>query len=177
MFYLISLYSNKEKLLKRAKKSIGFANKITRFFKVSLIPNEHIPQLIDKIYQVTKILRSNRKIQFSSICGALLFWFGDIFCLYFALLSFNYTPHISIVIFTYCVSKIMATISFIPGGLGVIEASMSLLLIGFGVPAPTALAAVLIFRLISFWLPIPLGLVSFLNLQRNYTKMKIKNIS
>lgn len=176
-FYLIYLYSNKQKLLNQALKIVSFAGKLTKFFKISLITNERVPQLIDKIYQVTKILFSNRKIQFTSIVGALFYWFGDIFCLYFSLLSFNYTPHLATIIFTYCVSKILSTISFIPGGLGIMEASMSLLLIGFGVPASTALAGVLIFRLISFWLPMPIGFASFLSLQKNYIKMKIKDIS
>ena len=177
LFYLIYLYFKKERLLRKALGFVSFINWWSRIFRFERIELEKVPPLVDKIYEATAILAQNRRLQFSAALGALLYWFGDIFCLYFAFLGFGYQPHLATVIFTYSIARILGTISFIPGGLGVIEASMGLIFIGFGIPAPTALAAVLVFRLISFWLPIPIGLSSFLSLQKNYIKMKLKEIS
>jgi len=175
--YLIYLYSKKWLLLKRAQRLIGVANFIARIFHLGKIEANKIPLFIDKIYEATNILAANGRLQFQAVLGALFFWFGDIFALYFTFLGFGFKPNLAIVIFTYSVVKILATVSFIPGGLGITEASMSLIFIGFGVPSATALASVLVFRFITFWLPIPIGFSSFLSLQKEYIKMKLSEIT
>jgi glycosyltransferase 2 family protein len=53
-----------------------------------------------------------------------------------------------------------------PGGLGAVEAVLAAGLTAVGIPASQAIPAVLIFRLATFWLPIPAGWVSYLALQR-----------
>ncbi|MEK7143006.1 MAG: lysylphosphatidylglycerol synthase transmembrane domain-containing protein [Patescibacteria group bacterium] len=171
--FLIYLYCHQKLLIKFLATLGRFYQWLARIFHLPNIQNHNVIDLAPKIYQATKILAQNRKYQLSAVFGALFYWFGDIFCLYFAFLGLGWPPHIAIVIFTYAAAKILSQISFIPGGLGVSEATLSLIFIGFGVPASTALAAVLIFRLISFWLPIPVGLGSFLSLQKNYIKMKV----
>lgn len=174
--YFIYLYSKRWLLLKRANRFVEILNFFANLFHRNKISLDKIPGFVDKIYEAIWILSQNIRLQITAGIGALFFWFGDIFCLYFAFLGFGYSPHLAIVIFTYAVAKIISTLSFIPGGLGITEAIMSLIFIGFGIPAPIALAAVLIFRLISFWLPIPVGFVSFLSLQRNYNKIKVEGI-
>ena len=55
-----------------------------------------------------------------------------------------------------------------PGGIGAVEAAMSAFMTAVAhVYAPVALSAVLLFRLLSFWLPIPFGWVALNYLQRN----------
>lgn len=176
-FYLIYLYFKKDQLLKKASVFAHFVNRLSPLFKFRKIEMQKIPGLVDKVYEATSILARNRRLQISAALGALFFWGGDIFCLYFAFLGFGYRPALAMVIFTYAIARILATISFIPGGVGITEASMSLIFIGFGVPAPTALAATLIFRFLTFWLPIPIGFFSFLSLQKEYIKMKLREIT
>ena len=53
-----------------------------------------------------------------------------------------------------------------PGGLGGVEAVMAAGLTAIGIPAHQAIAAVLLFRMATFWLPIPLGWISYEVLQR-----------
>ena len=53
-----------------------------------------------------------------------------------------------------------------PGGIGGVEAVLGAGLTAIGIPAHEAFAAVLLFRLATFWLPIPFGWVSFQVLQR-----------
>jgi uncharacterized protein (TIRG00374 family) len=54
-----------------------------------------------------------------------------------------------------------------PGGLGAIEAALTAGLTAAGLPGSEALSAVLVFRLITFWLPIPIGWVALGYLQRH----------
>ena len=59
----------------------------------------------------------------------------------------------------------LAAIPVTPGGLGVVETVLTSSLIGFGTPRGVAILGVLSYRLINFWLPIPLGGVAFLSLR------------
>ena len=52
-----------------------------------------------------------------------------------------------------------------PGGLGVIEGVLISTLSGFGVPNSQAILAVLAYRLVNFWLPIPLGGAAYASVQ------------
>jgi glycosyltransferase 2 family protein len=53
-----------------------------------------------------------------------------------------------------------------PGGLGAVEAALTAGLTAAGVPAGEAFSAVILFRLITFWLPIPVGWYAWRHLQR-----------
>jgi glycosyltransferase 2 family protein len=53
-----------------------------------------------------------------------------------------------------------------PGGIGGVEAVMAAGLTAIGIPAHEAIPAVLLFRMATFWLPIPAGWISYVLLQR-----------
>ena len=58
-----------------------------------------------------------------------------------------------------------------PGGLGFVEAGLVGLLVLAGVDAATATVATLSYRLISYWVPLPVGLVAYvLASHRNWSK-------
>jgi hypothetical protein len=48
-----------------------------------------------------------------------------------------------------------------PGGLGGVEGAMALALMGVGVRHPLALAAVLVYRFISFWMVVSVGWLAY----------------
>lgn len=60
----------------------------------------------------------------------------------------------------YNISILAGAISFIPGGIGVTEASISILLVGIGMDLPLAVLASIIVRGMTLWFAIILGLVS-----------------
>ena len=53
-----------------------------------------------------------------------------------------------------------------PGGVGAVDAGMIGAFVLFGIPEETVFPAILIYRLIAFWLPIPPGIVAFLQLRK-----------
>jgi len=53
-----------------------------------------------------------------------------------------------------------------PGGIGGVEAVLAAGLTAVGIPAHEAIPAVLLFRVATFWLPIPAGWIAYLLLQR-----------
>jgi uncharacterized protein (TIRG00374 family) len=65
----------------------------------------------------------------------------------------------------YGLANVLAAIPLTPGGLGVIEATLTSVLVGFGTSRAVATLGVVCYRLVNFWLPIPLGGLTYLSLQ------------
>jgi uncharacterized membrane protein YbhN (UPF0104 family) len=64
------------------------------------------------------------------------------------------------VLAVFGVSQLAGGLPGMPGGMGVIEGALVLTLAAYGFPAATTLAPVLIFRVISYWLPAALGFLA-----------------
>jgi uncharacterized protein (TIRG00374 family) len=78
-----------------------------------------------------------------------------------ALVAFGAHARPSEVLLAYVVAQAFAIIPITPGGVGFVDAGLTTLLVLVGVPADTALIATLLYRLFSFWLPIPIGVVAW----------------
>jgi uncharacterized protein (TIRG00374 family) len=74
-----------------------------------------------------------------------------------ALVAFGARARPSEVLLAYVVAQALALIPITPGGLGFVESGLTAFLVLIGVSADTALIATLLYRLVSFWLPIPVG--------------------
>lgn len=71
------------------------------------------------------------------------------------------------VLAAYGLGLIASTFVVLPGGGGAVEAALTLALGAQGVPGGAALSAALLFRLLSFWMLLPIGLVLYRYLTRN----------
>jgi uncharacterized membrane protein YbhN (UPF0104 family) len=65
----------------------------------------------------------------------------------------------------YALAGVLGVLPLTPGGIGIVEGVLVPSLIGFGAPPEVALVGVLGWRLVSFWLPIPVGALSWLSLR------------
>jgi uncharacterized membrane protein YbhN (UPF0104 family) len=77
-------------------------------------------------------------------------------------------PNPSLVILAYSGAVLLALIPFTPGGLGFVEAGLTGLLTLAGASAHQAVVATLAYRLLVFWLPLPLGGIAYLLHRRRY---------
>lgn len=66
----------------------------------------------------------------------------------------------------YSAGQLAAIIPFAPGGLGVMEGSLTLALVAYGGTGQSTLAAVLLYRLVTYWSLLPVGLAAHLVLRR-----------
>jgi uncharacterized protein (TIRG00374 family) len=64
-------------------------------------------------------------------------------------------------------TSLLSGIVPVPGGIGVTEATTTTLLVAMGIPQSPALAATLMFRIITFYLPPAWGVLSMRALKRN----------
>ncbi|HUZ21036.1 MAG TPA: lysylphosphatidylglycerol synthase transmembrane domain-containing protein [Acidimicrobiales bacterium] len=65
----------------------------------------------------------------------------------------------------YGIANVLAVLPITPGGLGVIDASAPALLVSFGLTKYTAYLGVIGWRLVNFWLPIPVGAAAYISLK------------
>jgi uncharacterized protein (TIRG00374 family) len=97
--------------------------------------------------------------------GRLGFDYG---CLLAALRATGASPQPSLVLLAYSAAGIVALFPVTPGGLGIVEASLSGLLILAGVHPAYAFLATLAYRIASYWLPLIAGLPAYLLFRHRY---------
>ncbi len=88
-------------------------------------------------------------------------WGFDYLGLISVLHALDARPSPSLVLLAYAAAALLALIPLTPGGLGFVEAGLTGLLVVAGVDAGDAAAATLAYRLVSYWLPLPIGLVGY----------------
>lgn len=110
-------------------------------------------------------LRADPQLIRRGITWATVNWLLDAAALWVFVRAFGFTLNPIDVIVAFCVANILAVIPLTPGGLGVVEATLISLLVGFSLDRGTAAIAVVTYRLAQFWLPIPLGAISYMTLR------------
>jgi uncharacterized protein (TIRG00374 family) len=73
-----------------------------------------------------------------------------------------------LVLLAFCAAQILAQIPATPGGLGFVEAGLTAMLVLAGVDAGAAVLATFAYRLVSYWLPLPVGLVAWVLHRHRY---------
>ena len=93
--------------------------------------------------------------------AALGRWGFDYLALLCVLQGLDTHAEPALVLLAYAAASLLALIPLTPGGLGFVEAGLTGLLVLAGVSAGDAAAATLAYRLVSYWLPLPVGLVAY----------------
>ncbi|GIF05109.1 lysylphosphatidylglycerol synthase transmembrane domain-containing protein [Actinoplanes siamensis] len=101
----------------------------------------------------------------AALLWSALNWAADAFCLVAAAQACGLPASWQTVGAAYLVAQVVRQIPLSPGGLGFVEASLVTAL-SIGASPATAAAAVLGYRLVSFWLILPVGLITYLGLRR-----------
>jgi putative heme transporter len=84
-------------------------------------------------------------------------WLTDIGVLAMSILALGGAVPWRSLLLIYGLATLIGSLGITPGGLGLVEGTLCLGLVSTGVPAALALAAVLLYRLVSFWLVMATG--------------------
>ena len=124
-----------------------------------------VSALLSKVAARITLLIANRRTLWSAFTWAALNWILDAACLWVFLIAFGTVLSPIDLLVAYGLVNILAVIPLTPGGLGIIEGVLIPTLVGFGVPHAQAILAVLSYRLINFWIPIPVGGAAYASLR------------
>jgi uncharacterized membrane protein YbhN (UPF0104 family) len=117
-----------------------------------------------------RVIDHRPSIPLPAAAGAgLLFaasWLADAACLLAAIRAAGAHPEWTLVPLAYCAAQLVAFLPITPGGLGLVEGSLTVALIGGGRGGTAVLAAVLLYRIVSYWGTLPVGLLGYLAVRR-----------
>jgi uncharacterized protein (TIRG00374 family) len=102
--------------------------------------------------------------------GAIGFWGANIAILWASFHAFDVSVPLGVVIQGFFLGMLANLIPFAPGGVGAVDAGMIGAFVLFGVPSADVFPAVLTYRVIAFWLPIPPGIIAFFQLRNTVSR-------
>ena len=105
------------------------------------------------------------------LLGAVAYWGFDIAVLGVCFHAFDASVPPAVLVVGYFLGTLGSLLP-LPGGIGGVEGGMIAAFIAFGVPAGSAVIAVLAYRAISFWLPTLPGIVGYLALRSTVRKWR-----
>jgi len=125
-----------------------------------------LPPVHEALPRLLNLLTDPRKLA-EALLGSLLLNASYIAALWFAVLAFRGNVGIVGVAVVYLAGAAIGSLAPTPGGLGAIEIAFSTGLATAGMPGAAAVSAVLLYRLATFWLPVPMGWAAMQWLQRH----------
>ena len=157
-FYGVYLYNHPTRLRLRVAQIARLVNRVMRR---EVIHERHIDGWIDNLLIGMRRMTGHRGAFRTTLVLACAFWTFDMLCLWCTFAAFGYTMGLGHLLIGYVVAYSIGTLAPTPGGLGAVEGIMIALYLSFGVPSAIAVAVVLIYRIINFWLPIPPGFIAY----------------
>ena len=101
-----------------------------------------------------------------AVIGAAGFWAANIAVLWACFHAFGEDVPKAVLVQGFFVGMTANLLPFFPGGVGSVDAGMIGAFLAFGEPSSTVFVSVLAYRVIAFWLPIPPGILAYLQLRR-----------
>jgi uncharacterized protein (TIRG00374 family) len=156
--YGVYLYNRPTRLRLRVAQIARLVNRIRRR---EVVKESHVDGWIDNLLIGMRRMVRHRGSFRTTLVLACAFWVFDALCLWCTFQAFGYTVGLGHLLVAYVVAYSIGTLAPTPGGLGAVEGLMIALFLSFGVPSAIAVAVVLVYRIINFWLPIPPGFVTY----------------
>jgi uncharacterized protein (TIRG00374 family) len=122
--------------------------------------------LVGGTREAVQMVRSRNQLV---IIGALGYWAWDNAVLWATFNAFGFSPPITVILMGYLIGQLGGLLP-VPGGLGGIDGGLIGTLVVYGTPVAVTVAAVLIYRVILFWLPLLAGTVAFISLRRGLNR-------
>ncbi len=109
-----------------------------------------------------------------AVLGAAGFWATSIGVLWASFHAFGVHVPLAVVVQGFFLGMVANLFPLAPAGVGAVDAGLIAAFVLFGLPAHTVFPAILIYRLIAFWLPIPPGIIAFLQLRKTVGRWELE---
>lgn len=170
IIYARNLYLNFQRFRRVVGRIINLLDRVKKsLLKKSVLDDSQKESVIHDIHQGFSPFDSPKLFIKQASIGAI-YWIFDLTCLFLVLYSLGFMVNPIKLVIAYGVATTLGAISLIPGGLGVLEGTLGLMLVNIGVPIDITVLGVMGYRLLSFWLLIPIGIISMISLNQNGSK-------
>jgi uncharacterized protein (TIRG00374 family) len=102
---------------------------------------------------------------------SIVSWGFECFGYYLILTNFEISIDVFWSFFSYSFATIVGALSMMPGGLGVTEGSLTLMLVQKGLSEHSAFTATFIIRVVTLWFAVLVGAISLLLYQKRFGKI------
>jgi putative heme transporter len=143
--------------------SVRVACRVARF--VPRLSPDTLATLIERAAERVRELAKHPRALRTAILWSTARWLLDAASLWVFLAAFGHVVRPDQLFIAFGIAFVLAAIPITPGGLGVVETTLIVVLVGFGTPRGIAGLGVATYRLVSYWLPIPLGAASYVSLR------------
>ncbi|NNN04220.1 MAG: flippase-like domain-containing protein [Acidimicrobiaceae bacterium] len=163
VFLLLSFFGTIYLITRGQKRADSWLRSLAR--RIPALDPDKITVTLTKVAERVKLLITARRNLWWAFTWAGLNWLLDAACLWVFVWAFGHLVSPIDLLVAYGLANVLAAIPITPAGLGVVEGTLITTLVGFGVPHSQAILAVLAYRLVNFWIPIPIGGVAYASLQ------------
>jgi uncharacterized protein (TIRG00374 family) len=111
-----------------------------------------------------------------AVIGAAGFWAANIGILWASFHAFGVHVPLAVVVQGFFLGMVANLIPFAPAGVGAVDAGMIGAFVLFGIPETTVFPAILVYRLIAFWMPIPFGVAAFFQLRKTVARWESEGL-
>jgi uncharacterized protein (TIRG00374 family) len=139
----------------------GHSEKVQNFVRSAA----KVPQTLGEGFRFALSLFTHPSRGGLAVIGAAGFWAFSIGVLWASFHAFGVHVPLAVVVQGFFLGMVANLFPLAPAGVGAVDAGMIGAFVLFGLPENTVFPAILIFRLVSFWMPIPPGIVAFFQLR------------
>jgi len=133
--------------------------------RIPMLDGEGVSRVLHRVAERLRVLGADRALLVRAAGWAGTNWLLDAASLWVFVAAFGHRMDIDGLVVAFGLANVLAAVPLTPGGLGVVEAVLTSALVGFGAPRGTAVLGVIVYRLVNFWLPIPVGGLAYLSLK------------
>jgi uncharacterized protein (TIRG00374 family) len=150
---LVAAWTRRDGLIGPFTAVVRFSQRIVR----RPDPGEDAADVVSRWVRHAKAVSPTRGDWLQIFVMGLSMWVADLACLTVSFLAVGADVPLRGLLLAYGAGQLAANLPVTPGGLGVVEGSITVALVTFGGGEASTVAAVLLYRLISFWLVLPIG--------------------
>ena len=131
--------------------------------RLPLVNGWAVERFVHRLAARLRELAADRPLMARAVGWAAANWLLDAGSLWVFVRAFGGHVGPVALLVSYGLANVLAAIPITPGGLGIIEGVLTSSLVGFGTARGIAILGVLSWRLVNFWLPIPVGGASYVS--------------
>lgn len=141
--------------------AIAPVNKILRRFKRQELTKIRVISIFDELYEVLGNFFKQPLSYRQPVIYNFLNTVCDVATIYIVFLAFGNIANPGVIVTGYVLALVVSAASIFTSGVGIYEATMTAVFVSLGVPFTLSFSVTIVYRIISLWLFIPIGLLFY----------------